>query len=401
MSTPSGLFDAMRSASVRHAQVLKTPSGPQFSIVDPPSSSAGDPTAWPGAEALIEGVRVGGHERVDLILDPAFDLRLIVAVHSTRLGPGAGGLRRHDPVTSETVVIQDVLDLSRAMTLKNAIAETGHGGSKLALHGSQVHLDARERWYDRLARELDRLDVITGPDTGLSREDYEELARRTRNVVGVQAGGTGASAALGVKEALRATAAALGRPLSEVHVIVQGLGDLGGRLARSLAHEGATLTVTDHDHLRIDALLGALEAEHRERVRVIAPYQALDTTADILAPCALGGIIDEPAIAQLKVRAICGGSNNQLRASSIAEERHLAMRLRDAGILYVPDWIASAGGTIHGTMEVTAGDRFEIGKAQARVRRVCGWLLDEILERAKRTDQPPLEIALERIAAVL
>jgi glutamate dehydrogenase/leucine dehydrogenase len=98
----------------------------------------------------------------------------------------------------------------------------------------------------------------------------------------------------------------------------------------------------------------------------------------------------------MKCRAICGGANLQLAGSSLAEELRLARQLTEAGVLYVPDWLASAGGSIHGVMEAETGDDFDLKKCQARIRRVCGWLVDELLEDAKRTGRPPLEIAVER-----
>jgi leucine dehydrogenase len=249
---------------------------------------------------------------------------------------------------------------------------------------------------EALAEEIDLSGTITGPDSGLSREDILDLAARTSNVTGTRAGGTSVSAAFGVHEAVQATAAALGSPVNELHLVVQGLGSLGAPLAEQLAKEGAQLTVTDQDHRRIDLLLSALTPGERRQVGVVAPYQALDVEADILVPCAVGGLLDTAVARTLKCRAICGGANNQLVGSSLAEELDAARALHDAGVLFVPDWLASAGGTIHGTMEARDGDEFDLRKAHARIRRVCGWMVDELLERAKRTGRVPLEMAVER-----
>ena len=134
----------------------------------------------------------------------------------------------------------------------------------------------------------------------------------------------------------------------------------------------------------------------RKLVGVVAPYQIAEVEADIFSPCAVGDVITLGGIDGLRCRAICGGANNQLHADSLGEELALAERIHDAGILFVPDWLASAGGTIHGVMEWEQGDAFDTKKAQARIRRISGWAVDALLEEAKRTGRVPLDIAVER-----
>ena len=354
------------------------------------------PTADDLLETYAELVRKGGHERLDVVYRSTVGLRFFCAVHSTRCGPGAGGLRRHDLVHKELDVVRDVLNLARSMTYKNTVANVERGGSKLCVHNPPLPPYDREAWLETLTEEIDLSGTITGPDSGFTAQDFQDLAARTDNVSGVRGGGTAVSAAFGVHIALQATAAGLGKPINETHIAIQGLGNLGGRLAEDLAREGARLTVTDQDHKRIDALLSVLTPAERKQVGVVAPYQIAQVESDILSPCAVGGIIEAGGIADLRCAAICGGANNQILADSLAEELTLAQRLKDAGVLYVPDWLVSAGGTIHGTMEARIGDAFDLKKAQARIRRICGWLVDEILEQAKRTGQTPLEVAVER-----
>lgn len=404
MDTTPGLLDSMRDLEVE--RVRFQPRDGSIRVVAARPEGAWQPALelLPGTEDLIATysnlIRRGGHERFDLVYRSSVGLRFLCAVHSTEAGPGAGGLRRHDLVDPEEDVARDVLNLARAMTYKNLVAEVGRGGSKLCVHNPPLPPYDREAWLTALAEEIDLSGTITGPDSGFTPEDIQDLAARTDNVTGIRAGGTAVSAAFGVHVALQATAAALGHPINELHVAIQGLGGLGSRLADDLARSGARLTVTDQDHRRIDALLSGLTPSERKLVGVVAPYQITQVEADILSPCAIGGVIDAAGVPDLEAAAICGGANNQLRADCLDEELALARSLRDAGVLYVPDWLASAGGTVHGTMEACLGEAFDLKKAQARIRRICGWLVDEILERAKRTGRTPLEIACERYLPV-
>lgn len=339
----------------------------------------------------------GGHERLDLvgIREPA--LRFICAVHDTTDGPGAGGLRRHDLVADPLDVIQDALNLSRAMTYKNRAAGVERGGSKICLHAPPIPSYDRERYLDILALEIDLSGTITGPDSGLFPGDFVDLAKRTPKVAGVQGGGTGASAALGVHAALMATAAALGAPLGDLHMVVMGIGSLGSAVASRLVQSGARLTVTDRDFHRIDAFMKGRKPEDRSRIGVVAPYQVLEVAADVLVPCAVGGLFTLDNASRLYCRSICGGANNQLASRSLSGDLEIARALHSAGTLFVPDWLASAGGTIHGTMEHRDGDAFDLRKVQARVHRVCGEQVDQVLGQARRTGRPPLEIAVERL----
>lgn len=397
----TALFDAMRERAVERLRFRPADPGGRRVL------GARRDEAWQDAGALlperesdlawvVQAVAAGGAERLDLVYREEIGLRFLCAVHSTARGPGAGGLRRRDLITPESEVILDALDLARAMTFKNAVADVPRGGSKLVVHGSPLPEYEREKWIRILAEEIDLSGTITGPDVGFAAGVYLDLARVSTNVSGVRDGGTGRSAAFGVGLALRAVLAALGLPINEARIVVQGLGTLGTELAVPLAQEGARLVVTDLDHRRIDAFLSGMLPEQRRQIDVIAPYQVFDSAADVLAPCAIGGILTERNTGALKVRAVCGGANNQLHAHSLAGELALARSLRDAGVLFVPDWLASAGGTIHGTMEAAEGDAFDLRRCRARIRRTCGWLVDEILEDAKRSGRTPMEIAADR-----
>jgi len=400
MDTSPGLMDAMHDLKVERVRIQRNANGLRQIAARRDEGWGSTEDLLPGCEELLAGysarVRQGGHERLDLVLREETGLRFMCAVHSTVAGPGAGGLRRHDLVDPEAEVVQDALNLSRAMSYKNLAAKNGRGGSKLCVHNPPLPTHDRESWLLTLAEEIDLSGTITGPDMGFTGGDILDLAERTDNVSGFRSGGTTASTAFGVRAALGATAAALARALNEVHVAIHGLGGLGLSVAEELSRTATKLTVTDQDHRRIDALLAGLTPGDRKKVNVVAPYQITQVEADILCPCAGGGIITAETLEELRCRAVCGGANNQLAGDSLDEELALAERLHEAGILFVPDWLASAGGTIHGVMEAAEGDAFEARKAHARIQRVCGWEVDAILEEAKRVGAPPLSLAVDR-----
>ncbi|MSR75197.1 MAG: hypothetical protein EXS14_06995 [Planctomycetes bacterium] len=337
----------------------------------------------------------GGHERLDFVWRAETGLRLICAVHSTELGPGAGGLRRHELVIPEREVIRDSLNLSRAMTCKHAAAGIKRGGSKLVLHSPGVPEYGRDRFLSVLAEEIDLSGTVTGPDTGLPPSVFEALAVRSPNVTGC--GSSAHAAATGVRAAIGAVAASLGAPLAELHVGVQGLGTLGLPLARKLVTEVGTLSVTDTDHRRIDLLTSMLNTDERDRVQIVPPYQLGELAMDIFAPCALGALITPQRIPSLRMRAICGGANNILAADSLGEELELAGMLLQAGIVFIPDWLSSAGGTIHASTQWAEGLAFDEGHARARIQRHCGATVDRILGESRQTAHAPLEIAVREL----
>jgi len=264
------IFDAMRDEAVERLRFKQSPAGMKILAARREADWAEASSLLPGSRQDIEDIEalvvLGGHERLDLVYRDEVGLRFICAVHSSREGPGAGGLRRHELSDLEIDVLLDALNLARAMTYKNKAAGLARGGSKICVHNPDIPGYARDAWMTCLAEEIDISGTITGPDSGYDSSVYRELAALTTNVSGVLAGGTSRSAATGVLAAIQATAAALGQPLKETSVAIQGLGHLGTYLAEDLSGEGAKLIVTAQDHRRTDAFLGSLTPDARKRV---------------------------------------------------------------------------------------------------------------------------------------
>lgn len=285
----------------------------------------------------------GEHEQVVFCHDRASGLRAIIALHSTALGPGLGGTRFY-PYPSEDQALADVLNLSRAMTYKNALAGLEHGGGKAVIIGDPLREKTEPllRAYGRFVQSLGGR-YVTAADVGTYVADMDVVALECSFVTGRSEsdGGAGDSSvltALGVYQGLRAAADhRWGSPsLAGRRVGVAGVGKVGHQLVTHLRAEGADVVVTDVS----SAALERVRAAHPE-VEIIATTEelvALDL--DAYAPCALGGALT-PAVAQtLRATVVCGAANNQLAEPGVAD------LLRDRQITFAPDFVVNAGGVI-------------------------------------------------------
>jgi leucine dehydrogenase len=291
----------------------------------------------------VREVTVEGWERVLVAREGEY--HCVVAIHSTALGTALGGTRlwRYD---SEADALGDALRLSRGMTYKNAMAGLDAGGGKSVLLMPERLAD-REALFLAHGRCVEALGGVytTAEDVGTSPADMDVVARETRHVAGTS-DGTGDPSprtARGVFRAIQAAAAhRLGSAeLRGVRVALQGCGNVGAALAAQLAEAGATLVVSDVDAARAERVTGTLGG------RAVAPDAIYDVEADVFAPCALGGILNAETIPRLPCAIVAGGANNQLR------EPADGARLAERGIVYVPDYVANAGGVITGFGELS------------------------------------------------
>ncbi|MFQ5547037.1 MAG: Leu/Phe/Val dehydrogenase [Woeseia sp.] len=283
------------------------------------------------------------HERVVFCRDAATGLKAIIAIHSTALGPAAGGVRLWS-YESDDAALHDVLRLSQGMSYKNAMAGLHFGGGKGVIIKTP-DFDGSEALYEKFGEFVERLngDYITAEDVGMSVAIMEVVARRTKHVTGLpstdgRAGGDPSpKTALGVFKGIEAAARfRLDRDdVNGLTVAVQGLGNVGYHLCRYLAGAGANLVVTDIDESRVRRVCDEFAAS------AVPPEGILTQDADVLAPCALGAVLNEQSIPQLRVSIVAGGANNQLSAEADGQ------RVADAGILYAPDYVINAGGIIN------------------------------------------------------
>jgi len=287
------------------------------------------------------------HEQLAFFTDPAIDFKAIVAVHSTHLGPAAGGARFWHYVEDDQA-LTDALRLSRGMSYKNAMAGLPLGGGKTVVLANKDRTKSPEL-LAAFGRAVDSLGgrYITAEDVGMSVADMIEVARHTKYVAGLpvgegQVGGdpgphTSLGVFLGLKAAVRRK---LGKDsVAGLHIALQGAGSVASGVARHAAAEGARLSIADVDADRAQELASVVEGT------VVDPAEIMTLEADVLSPCALGAILTEQSIASLNVPIVAGGANNQLATPGDGD------RLHARGILYAPDYVINAGGIINVSTE--------------------------------------------------
>jgi valine dehydrogenase (NAD+) len=316
------------------------------------------------ADAPVDVFELGAeHEQVVFCNEPSSGLRAIVAIHSTALGPGLGGTRFY-PYASTADAVRDVLNLSRSMSYKNALAGLDLGGGKAVIIGdpAKEKNEALLRAYGRFVQSLNGR-YITACDVGTYSADMDVVARECDFVTGrtLAHGGAGDSSVLtayGVFQGMRASAEAVwGAPtLSGRTVGIAGVGKVGHHLVRHLVEDGARVVVTDVNPAAVEAMV----TEYG--VTAVADADALvRSEIDVYAPCALGGALTDEVVDVLQAAIVCGGANNQLAHSGI--EKALA----DRGILYAPDYCVNSGGVIQVADEL---EGFSFERAEQRASAI-------------------------------
>lgn len=321
---------------------------------------------------VFEAIGTDHHERVVFGSDPETGLRAIIAIYSTALGPALGGTRLF-AYPSDDAALEDALRLSKAMAYKASAAGLELGGGKAVLIGDRS--TTSPDFWRAYGRFIDSLGgaYITAEDVGTNTDDMHLIAQETKWVVGRAADDNGAgdpspATAQGVVRAMEAAAQHLwgSESLHGCRVAIQGVGKVGSALARLLAEAGAEVLVGDVVQASADKLVDELG------VKAVSPDDVLSEECDILAPCSLGGVLNAASIPTLRCRAVVGSANNQLAEPADAE------RLRDAGLLYVPDFIANAAGLIHVAAELNS---FDAARVEERIRGIYDAVLS-ILARA-------------------
>lgn len=332
---------------------------------------------------IFEEMARYGHEELVFWYDKTTGLRAIVGIHDTTLGPALGGCRMWS-YQNEEEAITDVLRLSRGMSYKNAAMGLDLGGGKSVLWADSRRdkNEAMLRSFGRLVQSLGGR-YITAEDVGTNAEDMAIVSRETPYVGGLKetSGDPSPATALGVYEGMRAAADLVwGTPsLQGKRVAIQGLGHVGSILAEMLKDDGAYLMVTDINRAEGQSVATRLGAEW------IEPDAIYSAESDIFSPCALGAILNDETIPQLRCKIVAGSANNQLR-----ESRH-GLELLRRKIVYVPDYVINGGGVVNVADEFHR-DGYHQDRAYARVRQI-GTQSKEILERAEREHIPTQEAA--------
>ena len=326
------------------------------------------------------------HEDVHFFTDEKSGLRAIISVHSTHLGPAAGGVRFWHYAKDEEA-LTDALRLSRGMSYKNAMAGLPLGGGKSVILADENRTKTPEMLH-AFGKAVESLGgrYVTAEDVGINVADMIEIARSTRSVAGLPnsagdvGGDPGPHTSLGVFLGLKAAVKrALGKDrLEGLHIALQGAGSVATGVALHACAEGAKLSIADVDPAKAQKLADATNGT------VVSPDQILTLEADVLSPCALGAIFTGQTVAELKVPVVAGGANNQLSTAEDGE------RLHARGILYAPDYVINAGGIINVCTEYL-GD----GDASLVRQRIEGIpvRLEQIWAESAETGRDPAAVA--------
>lgn len=343
---------------------------------------------------MFDSSAFGPHEKTVHVHDEESGLSCIIAIHSTALGPAAGGCRLWSYATSADA-LTDALRLSKGMSYKNAMAGLPMGGGKAVILGPIANAK-RHNVFKAFGAAVESLqgEYITAEDVGVSVEDMITISGQTGYVSGI--GGSGFDVggdpspytALGVRRAIEAAVFAREqRPdIEGLRIAVQGLGNVGANLCRELADHGALLTVADINTELVSSVCDTYGADQ------VSPETILLQDVDIVAPCALGGTITEDIVAGMSAQYIVGAANNQLASGDAGR------MLFDRNITYAPDYVANAGGII-----AVAAEYFRNGTSvgvKKQINEIYNRVLEILTIADKRKIAPHIvadEIAEQKI----
>lgn len=350
-------------------------------------------SAGPG---FFDQIAERDHEQVVMCHDKKSGLRAIIGIHNTTLGPALGGCRMWT-YASDEAALNDVLRLSRGMTYKAAVAGLNLGGGKAVIIGDP-RKDKSEAMFRAFGRFVEGLGgrYITAEDVGTSLNEMVWIRAETKYVTGipVELGGSGDPSpvtARGTYVGIKACAAVKfgSDSLAGKHVVIQGAGHVAASLAKYLTDEGAKVTITDIYTEKANEVARATGAT------VVAPEKIYGIDCDIFAPAALGAVINDETIPQLKCAIVAGPSNNQLAN----EERH-AQALKDRGILFAPDYVINAGGLINVANELEGYSQSRALKQADSIYDVLKKILLLAQEKDITTVEASNQVAEDRLRAV-
>lgn len=318
------------------------------------------------------------HEHVFQFQDDATGLTGFLAIHNTNLGPALGGIRIR-PYRADLPALSDALRLSRAMTYKTALAELPCGGGKAVL--IDHHDLRREAAFEEFGRLVDLCggQFFAGPDVGTWPEDLQAVRRATKYCAedsSPELGDIAEHTAIGVWHAMRACLDAAG--IQHPRVAIQGVGNVGMHLGRILHRGGFELIVADIDRDRASTAAQDLGA------RVVSPDEILTCQCDVLAPCALGAVMNMYSVPKLQTKIVCGSANNVLASPEDGDA------LLKRGIIYAPDYLANAGGVIRGAEYYLLGlqdSRSSLMRIYDRMKRVLDLSRERNCSTARIADE--------------
>lgn len=340
-------------------------------------------------ERIFDYMSKYGFEKVLLWQNEDVGLRAVLAIHSTVLGPAAGGTRMWT-YANDLDAMEDAMRLARGMTYKYSAAGVNLGGGKVVIIGDPK-TQKSEMLFRALGRFINNLrgEYLTGEDVGTTLQDMNYIRMETPYVITLSqesggAGPIGGATAFGVRQAMRACAEEIwgSGELQGRKIVVQGLGAVGYPMVEYLVKDKADVTVADIDENRV------AQVQNDFGVKRIDVADVFGADADIYCPCALGGVLNDESVPRLRVKIVCGSANNQLRSEAHGDE------LSRRGILYAPDYIANAGGTVFDTDRLWGGVNPQRG--MNKVTKIYE-RMKQVIELSKKQNIPTY-LAADRLA---
>lgn len=341
------------------------------------------PRSPPRAPMLFAREGLGSdYEELVVVQDAPSGLHAIIALHSTKLGPATGGIRRI-AYADEEAALADVLRLAGMMTLKCAMADLPAGGGKIVILDSPK-LDVAAA-YAALGRAIERLGgrYYAGPDVGTGESEMAHVRAQTRHV-NAPGNDPGRATAAGVLGGIRGLLRVLdgGESARGKRFVVQGLGSVGFAIAEALLAQGAQVLASDVNET-------AAARARAAGVQLLAAHEAVATACDVFVPCALGGVLTRETARTLPARGVCGSANNQFADDDAARILH------ERGVLVAPDFVVNAGAVIEGVLTMHPGDVDEQRiRAFARIENIAEVTAD-VLQASAKLNVPPHDVALE------
>ncbi|MDI6400978.1 Glu/Leu/Phe/Val dehydrogenase dimerization domain-containing protein [Balneolaceae bacterium ANBcel3] len=350
-------------------------------------------TQNPSDDSIFSSLTSSEHEQIVFCSDNRTDLKAIIAIHNTVLGPSLGGVRMW-PYASETEAVHDVLRLSKGMTYKASVAGLQLGGGKAVIIGDpkKIKNEALLRTFGRYVESLAGR-YITAQDVGVHVHDMEWIRQETKYVTGLprRLGGSGDPSPMTAYGVLMGIKAAINKhtgsdSLENKTIAIQGAGKVSSHLVKFLYEEQARVIVSDLDQDKADSLAKTYGAE------CIEPDRIVSAEADVFCPCALGGILNSITIPLIKAPIIAGAANNQLKD----EQEHGSM-LVDRDIIYVPDFVINAGGLINVASELEGYDESHARGQITKIYDIIHHILDLASDKQLPTWAAANEIAEDRL----
>lgn len=343
---------------------------------------------------IFEVLETYDYEQLVFCQEKSIGLQAIIAIHDTTLGPAAGGVRML-PYASEQDAIDDVLRLARGMTYKGAAAGVNLGGGKCVVRADPKR-EKSEAYFRALGRFIQRLGglYIAGEDVGTNAQDMETIGLETHHVFSLPVEEEVSHfTAFGVMQAIRACLHNVygSAELHDRTIAVQGVGAVGSQVAQHLVEAGAVVTVADTDQNKLDRLVAAYPS-----LTTSSPKDIHTLPVDIYCPCALGAVLNERTLSELRCQIVCGAANNQLADESCGD------LLARSGILYAPDYLVNAGGMI-AYADSRHPEGFRRQRAMVQVSRIYD-TLERVFALAREHEIPTFRaadrLAEQRIASV-